>query len=638
MIFNPPKQFAASQWALTALAGVVFLSITAWVFTLLESDGAPSAVRGISFGDGLAMMVSARVKYIYGTWARPFIDEPQHIMLPLHNLLIFWGFKLFGLTLTGMRLFSFVFMTAGKAALAGLACWQLGKNRLWWVLVLLALYFPLNEASLMANPEVVQSILIIFSAMVLLSAGDKQSYCLYCVSGVLLGLAFIYKTNFFWLPLYPAIYYCLSHWWRSQLGASPNLRTLICCYSGFLSVLLFYFLVWIIPNLEEFLWILLRTEYVGLTGLKAFLIRIKDPLLLYIDIEPYFTSANLPGLMAILLVTPLLLLLAPKSLKRVDIAWLSLLFVTAWHSAISLPAWRKEFIVLPLSVWAIIRLIDLISSPRTLKITHKSIVGWLVGVYCLWAIIRTMAWNFDFDLGPNWTGLACLLATLPLGFILHYFGKHKPLWLSGFLALVLLITLPGALIRAYHFFSSPTYQIKEQSIAMGKKVGTARVYGGYNFQLYNRAESYYLSSWTGGLKPIGYRWAESQGLSVGELASKYKFRSSKALLLWLAEQLFPGFWRRWSLQPEDSSRYHSNLILTPPKGAMTPSPRYLVVGANEPNVYITAGWAHLFAELTNKIPKLGPEVMKLQMPQRIPEKQSEAVGLHRVVGWQIKTK
>ncbi|MGD8564502.1 MAG: hypothetical protein PVG03_18320, partial [Desulfarculaceae bacterium] len=188
----------------------------------------------------------------------------------------------------------------------------------------------------------------------------------------------------------------------------------------------------------------------------------------------------------------------------------------------------------------------------------------------------------------------------------------------------------------YAYFFDNSFHIKRQSLAMGQMVGRGRVYGGYIFHLYNQTEAYYLSTWTAGLKPIGLRWAEDQGLSVAQWTEKYKFKSSAALKMWLAEKLFPGFYSRWQLPPNYRELFHSDLILTPPPSAMTVSHRYLVKGASEKELYLTSGWAKNFAKLTNKIPILGPEVMRLRMIPRFPDQKPGFTGLHRVAGWELK--
>ncbi|MFH1035923.1 MAG: glycosyltransferase family 39 protein [Pseudomonadota bacterium] len=204
------------RWLLW-LALAVFAGGLIYNFVLLEADRLPFFLNGTSFGDEVGFAHSARIKYLHGVWFRPDLDDWRPIFLiPLHSFLVWLGFELAGLTLTGLRLNAFFFMALTKGVICFLV-WRQYKNVGYLIasLLLVTLLPPLNEMSRTGAVDSGQTGLMALTLLCLVSARDGQTRLRYLLAGVFCGLAFCYKLSAFLWPLFP--YAFLQARWRLSL-------------------------------------------------------------------------------------------------------------------------------------------------------------------------------------------------------------------------------------------------------------------------------------------------------------------------------------------------------------------------------------------------------------------------------------
>ncbi|MBI5522003.1 MAG: glycosyltransferase family 39 protein [Desulfarculus sp.] len=206
------------RWPLW-LALALFLTGLAYNFALLEADRLPFQINGTSLGDEMAFAHSARVKYLHGAWFRPGLDDWRPIFLvPLHSFLVWLGFEVFGLTLTGLRAHAFFFMALSKGLICYLV-WREYKKTSYLVLSLLlvSLLPAMNEMSRTGAVDSPQTGLIALSLFLMVTARDGQTRARHLLAGAFCGLAFCYKLSAFLWPLFPYVYLHLR--WR--LGQAP---------------------------------------------------------------------------------------------------------------------------------------------------------------------------------------------------------------------------------------------------------------------------------------------------------------------------------------------------------------------------------------------------------------------------------
>lgn len=100
--------------------------------------------------------------------------------------------------------------------------------------------------------------------------------------------------------------------------------------------------------------------------------------------------------------------------------------------------------------------------------------------------------------GPDW-GRWVLAAGLALHWLLLRRRWALALALGG------LCLLPASLGQAYHCWHDPQpHTIRDISRALGLAAGQARVFGPYEYSLYNRTENCYVGNWRGQAKPGGW--------------------------------------------------------------------------------------------------------------------------------------
>lgn len=620
---------------------LVFLFVaTLFCFGLLESDAYPLSISGLAFGDGMVWATSARVKFLNGVWARPGIDEPVFSMIPLHSLAVYLGFLLNGLTLIGLRLVSFVGILATKFIIAYWVYRYAGKAYAVLAIVFLALFYPLNEMSRACNPEAIQIFLFSASVFLLLMGEEKQKLGYYALAAILMAICHVYKTSIFLLPAFPLIYWVMYAKFNGEKLKLPGWNSVpTIFYAVLVGAGIIYIVTWMLPHWSDFYGLFLRGNYSGETGTSNNLIRhLLDPFMASCISEWSYNyiSGNLIWMVSIPALAALLCAMEPSRRSRLDTVFLAYSLMMLVQISISDFSWRRFFTIIPLGHWAVFRLIYLVLNWRDFPLRQQ--IGWkawLIMGYCVYVISVTIAavLGAKSDYPLYYAGLAAA----PLIIIAIYMmTKRWPKTMASSLLAGLIMTSSWGWGLSYNYFFNDTYYVKESSLAL-RQLDTARTYGLYTFGLYNQTNSYYSNTWTTLLRPTDMVWASSQGLTVRELAEKYRFRSQRALLIWLTGYFSPEFYDRWVLPPDYANKYQSDVFLTPPPSAVTVSSRYLLMRAKEKEVYITPSWAHFLTKYSDQKPVLGPPVLKVTSPPETWGGKPHISTVSRIESWVEKS-
>lgn len=620
---------------LLGLAAVVFGGSLAFNFWGLELDGVCDALRGASFGDALSWATSARNKFLYGQWARPFLDEHHYVIVPLHSLLVWLSYQVHGLTLTGLRFPAFLLITLSKLLICYLTYREMGKRFLIAALALLALYFPLNEHTRISNPESIQLGVILFSLVVLHQADSRRNQLLFFLSGLLLGLGYFYKSTIFILPAFPLLYLLTKRWLLADPQPIFSKKSgLYQMYAGFGLFSLLYFLIWVIPNLAELYWLYARGHYTTYYGLDLLLARLRDPLMLTDSLARYYTHANTLWLAALALWGAVILLLDRRHLLRADIVFFAYYLLMVIQLSYTDVAWRRALTLVPLGYWALLRLAHLLTLSRQLQFQARP--GVLRQVLVIVSCYLAFSSLVGVVMAEGSFAIAAALALL-VGLALIRLLGARPWWGMALMILLLVPSLSAAFGHSLAYFTHKADTIKQNSLEMGRVAGEGRVFGGYLYHLYNRCQANYVSTWTTNLLPDGFSAARAENLTMPEFAHKYR------LWTWTLHDIFralvitryyPEHYQRWELPHDYQAVYHSDVFIIPPPSAVTVADRYLLVGANDPAVYVTRTFYEGFLKpFANQLPVLGPSLMTFKVMPMTPDQPFTTDTLHKVMGW-----
>ena len=219
----PTRLMKRSDYLLLGASGAVFLASLIWGFHLLEADPLPGGISGTAFGDAMAFAQSARVKILQGVWYRPDLDDWRPVfMVPIHTFLTWLGFSLQGLTLTGLRLFPFVFVTLGKLSALWLL-WRQFKSIPYLAAgtLLMALYAPINEMSRIGTMDPTQLGLYMLTVACLVAAINRGRRSLFLLAGAICGLTLSLKPRLFSGLFFP-IFFFFSE--PNSMAIYPNWR------------------------------------------------------------------------------------------------------------------------------------------------------------------------------------------------------------------------------------------------------------------------------------------------------------------------------------------------------------------------------------------------------------------------------
>ena len=143
---------------------IIFSFVHLFIFFNLEMD--PFANIGSSFGDAMAWIHSARIKFLHGVWHRPNMDDWRPIfMVPLHQFQAYLGFKLAGLNLLGLRLFPFLCSIIIKLLIVFFVWTELGLISAAIALLFASFFAPLLQFSILGSMDVVQTSLFMISIL-----------------------------------------------------------------------------------------------------------------------------------------------------------------------------------------------------------------------------------------------------------------------------------------------------------------------------------------------------------------------------------------------------------------------------------------------------------------------------------------
>ncbi len=624
---------------LFAIGLVAFVFSTLINYSLLEYDGACTALRGVSFGDALSWATSARIKYLHGIWARPDIDEYHYVIVPIHSFLVWLSYKLHGLTLTGLRFPAFLMVTFVKMLICYLAYRELGKKYLIFALFFTAVYFPLNEQTRISNPESVQLGLMFISAVVLLFADNYRKKYLFLLSGILLGIAYFYKSTIFLLPLFPLAYFLSKRWLLKdkEVIFSPKADTIF-VYAGFLLVVGIYVAFWIIPNLENLFWMYARGHYGTSYGLDMIIQRAKDPLLLRDEFARWYVEANFVWIASIVALLALVLMIGKERITKLDVIILAFTVVLSIQLSFTDLAWRRAFTLMPFGCWAFIRITSIVLSLKKDNLCRVNYVS--CGLLIVSCYILLYYWITALGGEILMSYKIAFIVAFVIAAVGLFMKKNKPLWIAILFAILIGLHLPTSFKYSKNYFLQNSDFIKQGSIELGAAVGEAWVFGAYYYHLYNRANAFYVSTWTTLLMPDSFSAAREEHMTMPQFAKKYKLWTNTLGDLFRAviiNRYYPQYYQRWELPVNYREKYHSDVFIYPPLSAVTVSDRYLLVGAENDDVYITKSFYDEFIKpYANKTPILGPAVLTVNKIQDLPGEKHGVDTIHKVINWMPK--
>jgi len=618
-------------WLLLSL--LVFLASQAYGFWSLELDGAPFSIRGVAFGDCMGWATSARVKYLFGVFARPYLDLEWYVAAPLHTVGLWLGFELCGYTLTGLRFFSYFFMLLAKLALCWLVWREMGRRWLPWALIFASLHLPLLTLSRMANPVVVQIAFFVFAVAGLYLAETKRSRTLHFIAGLLLGLTFWHKPHNFFMPLFPALFFWLQH----QLvlsGERPFRETLkdaAALYGGFAAFCLAWVALWLLPHAAEFLnFTLLGWGYSPPLSAMDMALHLGDVLMSMLPDSREYLVPHANWLFAALMLSAAVMMLDRTSIKTVDLVVVAYTVIIMIQQAYFYVSWGRVMTLIPLGSYAMLRLLHLIACHRD--------AGWLdqpgvlrraaLGAFAYVAAVTAL--NLLASSLGKWNFLLAAVLAVAAAWRLPALVRHQSRAVAVSVAAIMVAASLGALQPIYGHFTDRRTVIRDTARELAA-LGPVKTLGLYHYALYNSIDEDYVGTYATSSKPTDFVWAASQGLSMPELARKYRFRSPWALALWLAGEFQPRLYDFWRLPSDYRKKYQSHIFMCPPASAVLPSSRYLLVGAGRPQLYIRGEWTEQFLRYGSAV----PSTEKAMTVTTIDEKNlsTQTADVLKVTGW-----
>jgi hypothetical protein len=181
------------------------------------------------------------------------------------------------------------------------------------------------------------------------------------------------------------------------------------------------------------------------------------------------------------------------------------------------------------------------------------------------------------------------------------------------LGLTALLLVPVNASYAWRYFFDVTHTLREASQELGRKIGQARTPGFYELSLYNRTEGQYIGNFRGQVKPDGFTWEGKRVDSLYQAVDEARPRSLGARLMWMLDSHYPGFLKSWELPPNYRQLYDSDWLLYPSDRL---SPRYLVIGASGPEVYVQKEVYEFYLSLSKTAPATTGEEVTVAMPRQ----------------------
>lgn len=630
------QSLSTAYRAFLVFAALLFIGQEVYGFWALELDGAPDSLRGVSFGDCMGWAAPSRIKFLHGVYERPYVDLPFQVVTPFYSLLTWIGFELFGLTLTGLRFFSYVAMIVVKLGFIWLIWRHLGAKYFPWVILFVSVYSPFLAFSQIGNPEVVQMALLTITMLLLAKAEKVRSTKLYFLCGIVLGVTIVYKPHLFLMPLYPAIFFIVRYFWNQEIPRSLKIHLADCLslYSGLILFLAAYSLAWLLPNLSDFIhFSLLDMGYMPAINTLSILTHLLDILMFLTPNSEVFFNPNAIWLMGSVIFVMLLMLARRQQVSHWDMIALSYIIYTFFQLAYTYSqggGFYRIFTLLPLGCYAFFRSLDFaIRHREVFGETRPSFLRWLIISYCVYILLFKVLLLFSFP--GNFAMTASAIAAIVLAWGFYYLSRSHSRTFSIVIITFLAACSFGFWQHSYNHFTNHQTIIRDTSITLNK-LGDAKAFGLYQYSLYNQIDDIYLGSFASSSQPTDFKWASSQGLTMEELARKYRFRSVWALAIWVTGLLQPDIYSRWRLPPDYRSKFQSGVFITPAPSSNTPSSRYLLVGAMRPEVYMIQGWPQFLARYGNKVP-ITQEFMDITTRANY-KKKPKTLKIYKVLAWE----
>jgi hypothetical protein len=520
-----------------------------------------------------------------------------------------------------------------------LIIWREMKIRfLPWALLFVSIHLPFITLSRMGNPEVAQVGFFMLSLLFLYYAEGKNSSWQYFISGLFLGITFFHKPHNILLLLAPALFFFLRTYLYSHLNLTKtnNLKNAVLVYSGLTLYSVVYFIFWLVPNMADFLnMLLLGGGHAPSLKLGAILSHLTDVFMSsYASTYPYIIANALWLLAPVILILIFMLLdrTQPNTMDVIVISYAVILYLQlAYYYTGS--GWNRVMALIPLGSYAVLRLVHLAIRYKFLIWQERLSIWRRITIVCCIYVLLVTGLNL-LGIPGKLPFIIASLAAILLGTTILYWVKTNPRLVAFLLVTLLAVTSIGSWRPIFDYLSNHNSIIRDNSLKL-TRLGTAKSFGLYQYSLYNTIDDNYVGTCgSSANKPTNFTWASSQGLSMPQLAKKYRFRSIWAFAIWVVGEYQPELYDFWVLPPDYVDRYQSDVFLTPPPSMVLPSRRYLLVGAYRPELYITKGWIGILHKYANKIPVV-EEYMDFDILANN-RNRLEKGKIFKVLGWKDK--
>lgn len=585
----------------------VFSYIVSEVFSwfLLETDSYTQDLFASSLSDGIAWTDSARNKFLYGYWYHEVLDDWRPIfIIPIHQILTWVGYETFGLTLTGHRFFPFLFIHLSKILILYIILKEFGIRYFLFSIIFLSVYPPLNELGRIGTMDSAQVGLYIISAFIYYISLFYRSIIWKLLAGVLIAITVLYKISGLVFLTFPIIFVLLSsgfgNLWKEIVSIKSDLYLYVL---GIIIVILPYMLFWQIPNLDETVYFSIRMFGVtaGIASVSNYMLILQRFISLFSSesFNEYIVGYQSWWVIGYLLFLIGISLLPRKRIKKIDYLLVAVFLIFVVQIIFFDMALRRYIGLIPFGVIALVRAVNILFNYNKYgKEAERSYFNAILFSYSLYLLISFSLSSFvDFKID-----FLYFFAIITLFIVLYFKICSSSFCKYGYylLFLLLLLYIPENYFYMNQYFSKISYGMKDASIEMGKKLGTARVIEAHEYSLYNKTKNSYLGSHAGQYKPDGWVYDDEKKQTLKEFAEQEYSHNFWALKLKVFNWLYPGFLDRWYLPKNYESVYHSNLFASYDQFYTDGhnydlylythyAKRHLVIGMNEPLVYVPDG-------------------------------------------------
>ena len=421
------------------------------------------------------------------------------------------------------------------------------------------------------------------------------------------------------LPLLAVVYFILHssvYHGPASLWAGDK-KAIIWTHGGLAAVGVLSLVFWIIPHLDSFLyfsWRMFGPNMHFVSPGQSWLLLNNALGFINVAWGPVMEAGILPfhGLWIFGLLGWAMLqsLLRPKAYGDLDVLFLVMLPLFFLQCVFFDLLWHRNYGLMLLGILGLIKLLQAAREWRELAWAEKISPGAaLILGYALAILGTRFLFQINFKtLDQKFLTMAPLaLAGMALAWLVIRLRIRA---FALVVALAGLILVPSALLQSWNYYSQPTFGLREASRELGRRLGRARLLEFYQYGLYNQVECGYIGNFRGQVKPIGFTWEEKHVPSLRAALINSQKDSFKARLYLALDKAYPGFLDRWELPADYQTRYHSKWLVSPPG---RPSPKFVIIGANEKEVYITPQAWKKYNRWSDSSPALSQEMFELPM-------------------------